>query len=131
MKHQIGPASHAQQGMTFKITLKFTLFLITMRIGPFSKCENRSGFQIGCQVRAWAVFKIRFSLGVGAFNPVLVMVVISGSRWLVFSPWVKTAQHRFQPLIPVFGLFRNQRTVGLDETLQNFIYKHTVNLENV
>ncbi len=30
-----------------------------------------------------------------------------------------------------FGLFQNQRTVGLDETLQNFIYKHTIDLENV
>jgi phage anti-repressor protein len=44
---------------------------------------------------------------------------------------VRTAQHWFQPLIPVFGLFQNQRTVGLDEALQNFIYKHTIDLKNV
>jgi phage anti-repressor protein len=44
---------------------------------------------------------------------------------------VRTAQHWFQPLIPVFGLFQNQRTIGLDETVQNFIYKHTIDLENV
>jgi hypothetical protein len=34
-------------------------------------------------------------------------------------------------LVPVFGLFQNHRTVGFDETLQNFIYKHIVDLENV
>jgi len=44
---------------------------------------------------------------------------------------VRTTQHWFEPLIPVFGLFQNQRTVSLDETLQNFVYKHTVDLENV
>jgi len=37
------------------------IFFITMRIGPFSKCEIRFGFQIGCQVRTWAVFPIRFA----------------------------------------------------------------------
>jgi hypothetical protein len=60
-----------------------------------------------------------------------MIVVISGSQWPVFSRWVRTTQHWFQPLIPVLGLFQNQRTVGLDETLQNFIYYHTVYLENV
>jgi hypothetical protein len=34
-------------------------------------------------------------------------------------------------LIPVFGLFWNERTHDFDETLQNFIYKHTVDLDNV
>jgi len=34
-------------------------------------------------------------------------------------------------LVPVFGLFENQRIVSFDETLQNFIYKHIVDLENV
>ncbi len=37
----------------------------------------------------------------------------------------------FQPLVPVFGLFQNHKTVGFDETLQNFIYKHIVDLENI
>jgi hypothetical protein len=83
---------------------------------------SQSGSRDGCHI--W------FSLG-GFRNPVLMMVVISGSPWLAFSRWVRTAQHWFQPLIPVFGLFQNQRTVGLDETLQNFIYKHTIDLENV
>jgi hypothetical protein len=31
----------------------------------------------------------------------------------------------------VFGLLRNQRIDGFDETLQNFIYEHTVDLGNV
>jgi len=44
---------------------------------------------------------------------------------------VRTAQHWFQPLIPVFGLSQNQTTVGLGETIQNFIYKHAIDLENV
>jgi hypothetical protein len=34
-------------------------------------------------------------------------------------------------LVPVFGLFQNKRIVSFDETLQNFIYKHTIDLENV
>ncbi len=92
-----GFAYNIQQGMKHQMggaTLIYLIYIfITIRIGPFSNCENRSGFQFGCQVR--------------------------------------TAQHWFQPLIPVFGLFQNQRTVGLDETLQNFIYKHTLDLENV
>jgi hypothetical protein len=67
----------------------------------------------------------------GFHNPVLKMVVISGSPWSAFSRWVRTAQHWFQPLILVFGLFHNERTVGLDETLQNFFYKHTIDLDNV
>ncbi len=88
---------------------------ITMRIAPFWKCENRSGFQIGCQWEPeW------FSQ--------------SGSHWvwqpsLWFSWWLSYLV--LTRRIPVFGLFENQRTVGLDETLQNFIYKHTIVLENV
>ncbi len=74
------------------------------------KCENRFGFQIGCHVRTWAVFT----------------VVVP-----VFSQSMRTAQHCFQPLVSVFFLFQNQRTVGFYETLQNFIYKHTIHLENV
>jgi hypothetical protein len=34
-------------------------------------------------------------------------------------------------LVAVFLLFQNQRTVSFDETLQNFIYKHIVDLEKV
>jgi hypothetical protein len=33
----------------------------------------------------WAVFTGRLSLGVRTFNPVLMMVILSGSHWLVFS----------------------------------------------
>jgi len=44
---------------------------------------------------------------------------------------VRTAQHWFQALIPVFGLFQNQRTVGLGKAIENFIYKHAIDLENV
>ncbi len=33
----------------------------TMRTGPFSKCENRSDSQMGCQVRTWAVLTGRIS----------------------------------------------------------------------
>jgi len=50
-----------------------------------SKCENRSGFQTGCHARTWAAFTWRLSLGVRTFNPVLMMVILSGSHWLVFS----------------------------------------------
>jgi len=60
-----------------------------------------------------------------------MMVVIFGSHSPVFILWVRTAQHWFQPLIPIFRLFQNQRIVGLDETLQNFNYKHTIDLKNV
>jgi hypothetical protein len=59
-----GGATQAQQGMTFRITLIFPFNFVPMVTGPFSKCENRSGSQIECQVRTWAVLSKRFSLPV-------------------------------------------------------------------
>jgi hypothetical protein len=40
------------------------------------KCENRSGFQIGCQMRTWG-FTERFSL----FSPILTTVLIADSHY--------------------------------------------------
>jgi hypothetical protein len=48
----------------------------------------------------------------------------------VFSQPVRTAQHWFQPLVSVLLTISESENCGFDETLQNFIYKHTVNLEN-
>jgi hypothetical protein len=73
MKHQMGGATHAQQGMTFKISF---IYSFTIRIGHFSNCENRSSFKLDSRLSQWGSL-------VG----------------------VRTAQHWFQPLIPVFGLF--------------------------
>jgi hypothetical protein len=41
--------------MTFWITQIFVFLFFIMRTGAFSKCENQSGSQIGCQVKTWAV----------------------------------------------------------------------------
>jgi len=41
-----GPTGH-----DFPDNSNIYLIIFTMRTGPFSKCENRSGSQIGCQVR--------------------------------------------------------------------------------
>jgi hypothetical protein len=48
-----GPIGHDFN--IYRITLLFTFYFLPMRTGPFSKCENRSGSHIGCQVRTWAV----------------------------------------------------------------------------
>jgi hypothetical protein len=61
-----GPTGHDFQD---DFNTYFLFFII--RTGHFPKYENRSGFQIGCQVRTWAVSTGRFSLGVRTFNPVL------------------------------------------------------------
>jgi len=52
-----GPIGH-----DFQDNSNIYLFVITMRIGSFSRCEIRFGFHIGCQVRTWAVFPIQLSL---------------------------------------------------------------------
>jgi hypothetical protein len=52
-----GPTGHA-----FPDNSNIYLIFFTMRIGPFSKCENRSGSQIDCQVRTWAVLTRRSHL---------------------------------------------------------------------
>jgi len=47
MKHQMGDATQAQQGMTFQITVIFMFYFFTMKTDPFPKCENRSDFMPG------------------------------------------------------------------------------------
>lgn len=81
-----------------------------MRTRPFSKYENRLGFQIECQVRTSAIFSGRFSLAVRIFNPVLMMFVTFGSHWEagwkqkpVFSQCMRTAQHWSKHYITTCG----------------------------
>ncbi len=54
----------------------------------------------------------------------LVLHRFSSNRW---EPPNTGYNHWFQ----FFDYFRIRELSGFDETLQNFIYKHTVNLENV
>jgi hypothetical protein len=54
----------------------------------------------------------------------LVLHRFSSNRW---EPPNAGFNHWFQ----FFDYFRIRELSGFDETLQNFIYKHTVNLENV
>jgi len=66
-----GGCNSGPTGHDFKDNFNIYFLFFTIRTGPFPKCENRSGFQIGCQVRTWVVsldgftkcenFSIRFS----------------------------------------------------------------------
>lgn len=56
------------------------LFLTIWEPHPSQKCENRSGSQIGYQVRTWEVLTERFSPPVKTFNPVLLTADVSGSH---------------------------------------------------
>ncbi len=71
MKHQIGGCNSGPTGHDFvdNSIIHFLSFIV--RTGPFSKCENRSDSQIGCQVRTWAVL---------TFNMVLLIADIFGSH---------------------------------------------------
>jgi len=99
MKHQIRGCNSGPTGHRFldNSIIHFLSFIV--RTGPFSKCENRSDSQIGCQVRTWAVL---------TFNMVLLIADIFGSHWepsrkpswkptSVFSQRVRTAQHWWAP----------------------------------
>jgi hypothetical protein len=95
----------------------------TMRTGPFSKCENRSDSQMGCQVRTWAVLTGRISPLVRTFNPVLFTVDNSGSHWEpgwkpvpVFNQWVRTTQQWKLLVLGSSCLLR--RTPGFGETIK-------------
>ncbi len=110
MKHQMGGATQAQ--------------LISHDI----QFENQTGSHDG--------YLIRFSWWLS--YPVLMMVILSGShdgfQWKpvpVFNLPNTSFNHWFQFLDYFRIILQNHRTVGFDETLQNFIYKHTVDLENV
>jgi hypothetical protein len=72
MKHQIRGCNSGPTGHRFldNSIIHFLSFIV--RTGPFSKCENRSDSQIGCQVRTWAVL---------TFNMVLLIADIFGSHW--------------------------------------------------
>jgi hypothetical protein len=78
MKHQMAGATQAQQGMTFQITNIYFLFF-TMRTGPLSKCENRSGSQIGYQVRTFNSVLLTIDI-FGSHGPVLRMKTSAGSQ---------------------------------------------------
>jgi hypothetical protein len=74
----------------------FNFLIFTMRTEPFSKCEKRSSFQIGCQVRTWAVLTSSENLQSGYHNG----FSLAGSHWEldwklapVFSWRVRTAQN--------------------------------------
>jgi hypothetical protein len=51
MKHQNGGSNSCPTGHHFRDNSDIYFLFFAMRTGPFSKCENRSGSQIGCQVR--------------------------------------------------------------------------------
>jgi hypothetical protein len=71
-----------------------------MRTGPFSNCENRFSFQIGCQVRTWAVLNLSENLQSGSHHS----FSLASSHWEldwkpvpVFSWRVRTAQNWCEP----------------------------------
>jgi hypothetical protein len=72
MKHQMWGAGcnsdSVPTGPDFPDNSNIYFLFFTMRTGPFSKCENRSGSQIGCQVRAWAVVTSSDNLQSGFFD---------------------------------------------------------------
>jgi hypothetical protein len=75
-------------------------FFFTMRTGPFSKCENRSSFQIGCQVTTWAVLTSTENFQYGSHDS----FSLAGSVWEldwkpapVFSWQVRTAKTAANP----------------------------------
>jgi hypothetical protein len=74
MKHQIGGCNSGPTGHDFLDNSNIYFLFFIVRTGPFSKCENRSDSQIGCQARTWAVL---------TFNMVLLKADIFGSHWPV------------------------------------------------
>jgi hypothetical protein len=60
MKHQMWGAgcNSVPTGHDLPDNSNIYFLFFTMRTGPFSKCENRSGSQIGCQVRIDPVLKL-------------------------------------------------------------------------
>jgi len=50
-----GGCNSGSTGHDFSDNFNIYFLFFTVRTGPFSKCENRSSFQIGCQVTTWAV----------------------------------------------------------------------------
>ncbi len=76
----------------------------TMRIGPFSKCQNRFGSQIGCQVKTWAVLISSENLQSSSHGSSHLRLSLAASHWgsnskstLVFTHQVRTAQHWSSP----------------------------------
>jgi hypothetical protein len=87
-------------GHDFLDSFNIYFLFFTMRTGPFSKCENRSRFQIGCQVRTWAVLTSNENLKSGFHDG----FSLAGSHWElhwklapVFSWRVRTAQNWCEP----------------------------------
>jgi len=70
MKHQMWGAgcNSVPTGHDFPDNSNFYFLFFTMGTGPFSKCENRSGSQIGCQVRTWAVLTSSGNLQSGSLD---------------------------------------------------------------
>ncbi len=70
MKHQIGVGgcNSGPTGHGFPDNSNIYFLFFTMRIAPFSKCENRSGSQIGYQVRTWEVLTSSENLQSGSLD---------------------------------------------------------------
>jgi hypothetical protein len=90
-----GGANSGPTGHDFPDNSNVYLTFSTMRTGPFSKCENRSGSQIGCQVRTWAVLTRRISTPVRTLNPVLLTIDIFGCHCPVLTENRVENQSRF------------------------------------
>jgi hypothetical protein len=69
MKHQMGAATQAQQGMTFQITLIFTFYFLLWEPDPSQNVRTGSVFRVDAMWQAG-----RFSPPVRTFTPVLMTV---------------------------------------------------------
>jgi hypothetical protein len=91
-----------------KNSIRWFSALVVLRDG-FHKSFSQIMVFSFIYVRTWADFTGRLSLGVRT-SIRLSYVVLTGVA-PVFIQSVRTAQHWFQPLVSVFLLFQNQRTV--------------------
>jgi hypothetical protein len=100
MKHQMGWCNSAPTGHDFLDNANIWFLFFTMRIGPFSNCQNRFGSQIGCQVKTWAVLISSENLRSSSHGSSRLRLSLAGSHresnsksTLVFTQRVRTAQH--------------------------------------
>ncbi len=86
-----GGCNSGSTGHDFSDNFNIYFFIFTMRTGPFSKCENRSSFQIGCQVTTWAVLTSSENLQSGSHDS----FSLASSHWT--ESWRRFSAGEWEP----------------------------------
>ncbi len=99
-----GGCNSGLTGHDFLHNTNIWFLLFTMRIGPFSKSQNRLGSQIECQVKTWPVLISSENLQSSSHHSSHLRFSLAGSHWElnwkltpVFTQRVRPTQHWLWP----------------------------------